>query len=194
MLDNGLLLESCPPATSTVPSVIRVAVCSSRAVFKLPVTVQVRTVTIRDVDPNILPTAALMLVVPTVSDVPKPLEPAALLMLATDVEEETQVTEVVRFWVELSAKVPTAVNCWSVPCSMVCIAGVTAIETNAAGVTVSVTGAEFTDPNMALMTALPCAALEAKPRVPKALLIVAVLGLSEAQVTWMVRSWVELSV
>ena len=72
--------------------------------------------------------------------------------------------------------------------------GVTAIDTSVAGVTVNVTAPELTEPSVALTCALPVAALEARPCEPEALLIVATAVLLEDQVTWLVRSWVELSV
>ena len=43
-----------------------------------------------------------MMVVPGISAVATPLEPDALLMVATVVSEEAQVAEVVTFWLELS--------------------------------------------------------------------------------------------
>lgn len=61
-----------------------------------------------------------------------------MLIVATPVLLELQVTVVVRFCVLLSEKVPVAVNC-SVPVvPMVGFAGVTAIDTSVAAVTVSV--------------------------------------------------------
>ena len=87
-----------------------------------------------------------------------------------------------------------AVSCRESPTPILGAAGVTAIETSVAGVTVNVIGTELTDPNTALKCALPVAALEASPCVPGALLIVATPVLSEVQATWVVRSWVELSV
>jgi len=86
------------------------------------------------------------------------------------------------------------VNCCVVPSAMLELDDVTAIDTSVAGVTVNVTGAEFTAPSVALTCALPVAALEATPCEPEALLIVATPVLSEVQVTWLVRFWVELSV
>jgi hypothetical protein len=51
---------------------------------------------------------------------------------------ELQVTEPVRFCVELSENVPVAVNCSEVPFAIERLAAVTAIETSVADVTVSV--------------------------------------------------------
>ena len=39
-------------------------------------------------------------------------------MVATDVADELQVTDVVRSWVEESEKVPVALNCTFVPVAM----------------------------------------------------------------------------
>ena len=52
----------------------------------------------------------------------------ALLMVATLVVAEAHVTWLVRFWVELSEKVPVAVNCWVSPLATLGFAGVTAID------------------------------------------------------------------
>ena len=54
------------------------------------------------VDPEMPPDAAVIVVVPAAADAARPFEPAALLMVATAVFEEAQVTEAVRFWVVLS--------------------------------------------------------------------------------------------
>jgi hypothetical protein len=51
---------------------------------------------------------------------------------------ELQVTELVRFCVELSEKVPVAVNCSEVPFAIERLGAVTAIDTSVAAVTVKV--------------------------------------------------------
>ena len=48
------------------------------------------------------PIAAVILLVPAATDVARPFEPAALLIVVTEVVADAQVTEVVKFWVELS--------------------------------------------------------------------------------------------
>ena len=58
--------------------------------------------------------------------------------VATPVVCEVQVTEPVRFCVELSEKVPVAVNCSEVPLAIERLGAVTAIDTNVAAVTVRV--------------------------------------------------------
>ena len=58
--------------------------------------------------------------------------------------------------------VPVAVNCWVVPRGIDGIAGVTAIETSAAGVTVTRVDPE-TEPRAAVIFALPKLELVTKP-------------------------------
>ena len=53
--------------------------------------------------------------------------PAALIV-ATEVVADAQVTWPVRSWVELSEKVPVAVNCCGLPLGTLGLAGVTAID------------------------------------------------------------------
>ena len=53
-------------------------------------------VTVNVVDPDMLPDVAVIVVEPAATDVAKPLEPAALLILAKPVVDEFQVTAVVR--------------------------------------------------------------------------------------------------
>ena len=48
------------------------------------------------------PEAAVIVVLPAVKDVAKPLDPATLLIDATEPDEEAQVADVVRSCVELS--------------------------------------------------------------------------------------------
>ncbi len=149
-------------------------------------------VTVRVVDPDMLPDPAVIVVEPAAAGVATPLEPAALLIVATPVLEELQVTDVVRFWVELSEYVPVAVNCWVVPLTTLGLVGVTARETSVAGVTVRVVDAVML-PDTAEIVVEPAATEEADPLEPAELLIVAAPELEELQVTDVVRSWVELS-
>jgi hypothetical protein len=53
-------------------------------------------VTVNVVDPDVLPNVAVIVVEPAVTDVARPLEPDALLMVATPAVSEFQVTDVVR--------------------------------------------------------------------------------------------------
>ncbi len=62
----------------------------------------VAAVIVSVVDPDMLPNVAMIVVVPAVTEVSSPCEPAALLTAATLVAEDDQVTEFVRFCVVLS--------------------------------------------------------------------------------------------
>jgi hypothetical protein len=62
----------------------------------------------------------------------------ALVIVAADVFDEVQVTELVRSVVLLSEYVPVAWNCTVVPAGAEEFAGVTAMDTSVAAVTVSV--------------------------------------------------------
>jgi hypothetical protein len=126
---------------------------------------------------------------PTASAVTSPLVPGMLLTEATPVTLELQVTALVRSCVELSAKVPMAVNWRLVPLESEGLVGVTTSE-------VSVLAASAEDPetvpSVAWMMVVPLALLEtvASPCDPEALLTEAMVGVSELQVTRSVRSWV----
>ncbi len=63
---------------------------------------RVAEVTVSEVAPEILPDVAVIVVEPASTEVDKPLEPHALLMLATQLEDEPHVTAVVKFCVVLS--------------------------------------------------------------------------------------------
>jgi hypothetical protein len=71
----------------------------------------VAVVTVSVVDAETPPTAAVIVVIPAATAVALPLEPAALLMVATAVSDEVQVADVVTSCVLLSEYVPVAVNC-----------------------------------------------------------------------------------
>ena len=76
------------------------------------------------------PCAAVILAEPTLFPVARP----DALTVATAEFEEDQVTELIRFCVLPSVKVPVAVNCCEAPTEIVELAGVTAIEFNAEGI------------------------------------------------------------
>ena len=73
--------------------------------------ISVAEVTASEVDADILPDVAVIVVEPAATEVANPLEPAVLLMAATAVADELQVTVVVRSCVVLSENVPVATNC-----------------------------------------------------------------------------------
>jgi len=131
--------------------------------------------TVRIVVPEMLPKVAVMVVVPAVIAVPRPL----VLMVATDVLDELQVTDPVILPVVPSENVPVAVNCWVVPTDdRVGLAGVTVMEFTAAEVTVRVVFPEIV-PKVAVMVVVPAAMDVARPL----LLMVTVEVLDELQVT-----------
>src|SRR4029077_15331193 len=118
-------------------------------------------------------TLALMLVDPVPAAEARPLEPDALLIVATVLSDEPQVTTEVRSCVELSVYTPVAVNCCVSPFAMLGLGGVTWIDTSVAAVTVSGAASEVTLLRLALMLVDPVPAAEARPLEPDALLIVA---------------------
>jgi hypothetical protein len=150
-------------------------------------------VTVRAVEPEILPDVALIVVDPVATVVALPLEPATLLIAATDTVDELQVTDAVRSWVVLSEKIPVAVNCWSVPRAILELVGVTSMETRVAGVTVREIKPEMPPPEVAVIVDVPTATVVALPLVPATLLMVATATADELQVTDAVRSCVVLS-
>ena len=85
-----------------------------------------------------------------------------------------------------------AVNCLVVPLAIDGLAGVTAIESKEALVTVSCAEPE-TEPEVAVMVMVPPVTPLARPAEPLSLEIVAMGSADEVQVTVAVRSWVELS-
>lgn len=103
-----------------------------------------------------------MVVDPAVTDVALPLEPAALLMLATAAVDEFQVTAVVRSCVELLEYVPVAVNCCDAPKAMLGLVGVTDIDTSVAEVTASEVDPDIL-PDVAVMVVEPAATDVALP-------------------------------
>ena len=80
--------------------------------------------TVSTVEPVTRSAMAVIVDVPVATPVARP----AAVIVATEVVAEAQVTWLVRFCVELSEKVPVAVNCWVAPLAMLGLAGVTAID------------------------------------------------------------------
>ena len=149
-------------------------------------------VTVKIVDPEILPDIAVIVVDPADVEAVNPLEPVALLIVATPVLDELQVTAAVRSCVVLSEKVPVAVNCFEVFLTMLGLVGVTAMDTSVAGVTVKVVDPEIF-PDIGVIVVNPAAVEVANPLEPVALLIVATPVLDEPHATVVVRSCVVLS-
>ena len=95
----------------------------------------------------------------------------------------------VRSWVELSVYVPVAVNCCVVPRAMLGVAGVTAIDTKVAAVTVSTTDGELIEPRVAVILLVPALSADASP----AELMIATVAVADDQDTSADRSWVDWS-
>ena len=68
-------------------------------------------VTVRIVEPEILPELATIVVDPAARAVANPFDPAVSPMVAMALSDEVQTTDVVMSCVVLSVKVPSAVNC-----------------------------------------------------------------------------------
>ena len=144
-------------------------------------------VTIKVVDPETLPDAAVIVVDPVATAAADPLEPVALLIVATPVLDELHVAAPVRSCVVLSEKVPVAVNCLDVPLAMLGLVGVIAIDTSVAGVIVIVAVLAMVS-SEALIVAEPTLSPVATP----ALLTCVVVLSDELQFTDEVRSVVVL--
>jgi hypothetical protein len=138
----------------------------------------VAAVTVSVVLPVMPLEAAWMVVDPVPTAVARP----AVLIVATVTAEELHVAVLVRFCVVPSLKVPVAVNCWVPPFETVGFAGVTAIDTRVAGVTVRVV-LPLTPPELAWIVVEPVPAVVARPAV----LIVATVTEEELQVAVLVR-------
>ena len=149
-------------------------------------------VTVKVVEPDILPDVAVIVEVPAARQGARPLESAALLTVATPVLDEFQVAEAVRSCVVLSEKVPVAANCLVVPLAMLGLDGVTVMDTSVAGVTVSEVD-PVKLPDAAVIVVVPATTEVARPLEPAALLTVATPVLDELQVAEAVRSCVVLS-
>lgn len=125
--------------------------------------VSTAAVTVSVVVPEMAPKVAVMMVEPVPTDVASPFEPDVLLIVATPVFEEFQVTKEETSWVVLSESVAIAMNCWVVPSTMLGFTGVTVIEVMTAGVTVSIAGGLVTLVNDATMVAVPWLTAVANP-------------------------------
>src|SRR6266436_3898499 len=186
------VVRSCVVLSLKVPVAVNCRVVPFAILGVVGVTVIVdrfAAVTVSVVLPETPPKVAVIVVVPAATDVARPCDPPALLIVATAVLDELHVTWVVRSCVVLSLKVPVAVNCRVVPFAILGVVGVTVIVDRIAAVTVSVVLPE-TPPKVAVIVVVPAATDVAKPCEPPALLIVATPGLDELQATWVVKSCV----
>jgi hypothetical protein len=114
--------------------------------------------TVSVVEPLTEPDPALIVAVPVATLVARPWP----LMVATAAEEDVQSTVPVMSCVLESLNVPVAENCFVVPTAMLELAGVTAIDTSVALVTVS-EAVPLTDPDVAVIVAVPALMPAASP-------------------------------
>lgn len=133
------------------------------------------------VDPEIPVKVALIVVWPVVEAEVIP----AVLMVATAVSDESQTARLDRSWVSLFDSIPVALNCRVVPTMLVKFAGVTAMETNAAGASAA---EPDTLPEVAAMVAEPAATAVTTPFEPSALLTEATPPFEELHATDVVKS------
>ncbi len=141
-------------------------------------------VTVRPVEPEIVPRVADIVTGPGETAVANPV----LQIVAQVVSEEAQVTWLVKFSVDPSDKVPVAVNCSVSPAGRLVLAGVTAIDSRTAAVTVKLVEPVMV-PSVAEIVTGPGDTAVANP----VLLIVAQVVSEEAQVTSVVKFSVEPS-
>lgn len=144
------------------------------------------TPTVSVVEPVIDPSVAVMVVCPVPTLVASPFIPAALLIVATAKVFDVHVTVPVMFCVLPSVYDPVAVNCLVLPKGIVGTAGVTVIESNAAGATVNVVE-PLIGPELAVIIVCPVDTLAANPILGGVLLTVATAGTELFQATEPVR-------
>lgn len=142
--------------------------------------------TVKTEEPEMLPKAAYIVVVPAATDVARPVDPDALLIVATEATDELHVTDAVTSFVLPSVYVPVAVNCLVAPTAMLALAGVTAIDLSVTCVTVNVVMPDIF-PDTAEISVVPAATDEANPLEPDTLPTVATEVMLDAHVTEGVR-------
>ena len=178
------LSEKVPVAVNC--SVAAIAIDGFAGVTATDSSVGALALTVRVVEPLTAPELACILLVPAATPVANP--PAVIV--ATVVVCELQVTEPVKFCVELSEKVPVAVNCSVAAIAIEGFAGVTAIDTSVGTVAVTVSVVDpLIAPEAALIVLVPAATPVANPPA----VIVATVVVCELQVTEPVKFCVELS-
>jgi len=136
VLQVTCVVKSCAILSEYVPVAVNCCVVSARAriLGLLGVTVMdcsVAEVTVTVVEPEVLPKVAVMVAVPVDPAVASPFDPFVLLMSATDVADELQVTAVVKSCVRLSSYTPVAVNCCEVVMAILGLEGVKSIAIRA---------------------------------------------------------------
>src|SRR5216684_3063353 len=179
------LLSTCVELSLNLP--VAVNCCVAPLVIEgfagvTAIDTSVAGVTVSSVAPVMLPTVAEIVEVPTPTVVASPVA----LMVATVAVPDAH-TALLSTCVELSLNVPVAVNCCVAPLVIEGFAGVTAIDTSVAGVTVS-SVAPVMLPTVAEIVEVPTPTVVATP----VLLIVATVAVPDAH-TALLSTCVELS-
>src|SRR5208283_929153 len=180
-LQCPLCVTSCVLPSVNVPVAVNCCVMPSGIVDAgglIAIDTSAAAVTVSCVELFTLPDVAVIVAVPR----PVLFASPVLLIVAAVGVSDVHVTVLVRSCVPPSVNVPVAVNCCVVPSASVGAAGVTAIDTSAAELTISVVD-PVTAPTLAVIVALPCPTPLAFPCVPTALLIVATVSVSELHCT-----------
>jgi hypothetical protein len=138
----------------------------------------VAAVTLRAAEPDTPLKFALIVTDPKLRVVTRPSYPEALLTAAIVGSDDAQVTDVVRFCVELSVYVPTAVRLDETPLEMFWFEGSIPIDTSCAAVTVTVVDPD-TPARDALTVVDPGLSAVARPPRPEPPLTAATAGLEE---------------
>jgi hypothetical protein len=149
-----LLSLNVPVAANAME--VRAAILGFAGIMLMPTRCAV--VTVRPVDPLIVPKAAVMVVLPVAALVATPL----LAMVAAAGLEELQTTDPEISCVLLSLNEPLAANCFVVPAAIAEFAGLTVSETRVAPVTVS-DAVPVTEPDAAVIVVVPVPKLVASP-------------------------------
>jgi len=178
--------ELYPPTTRTFRLGSSVAVCSTRGVCNAAGELQVLATIVINAVSVVEPIMAEIAVDPSDTPVTKPVVGPTV---ATEEESDVQLATLVTFTVVPSEYVPVAVSCLTIPTPESAGLGVIEIDSRTAGVTLNVV-LPATDPDIAVMTAEPCNKLWTSPEPA---VTVAMLGLSEVQLTLAVRSAVLVS-
>jgi hypothetical protein len=176
-----LCVRFCVLPSVNVPVAVNCCVVPSAIVAVgglIAIDTSAAAVTVSTVDPLTVPEVALTVAVPVPTLCPSP----ALLIVAVVGVSEDHVAVLVRFCVLPSVNVPVAVNCSVVPSAIDGVAGVTAMETSVAAVTVSVVD-PLMEPVVAVIVAVPSPTPLANPCVGAAVLIVATAGVAELHCT-----------
>ena len=166
--------ENCLVRPRTTPGLVGLTEIDTR----------VALLTVKAVEALTVPDVAVIVLLPEVTAMAMPLEPAALLTVATERLDELQVTADVRLCDVLSEYIPVAMNCLLSPKPTIGLVGLTEMDTSVAPLTVKVVDPlTLPDKAEAEIVVLPCTTELANPLIPLALLIVATARLEELQVT-----------